>query len=149
MNKLKQPQQYNLLIYLPSELPNNLELITIYLKDSPFIAITVYSAENNNDYKTAELTIQITPSSLSPTYNELVSQTENSEYETALQVNGWPVLINEKAYAGADSETRDKYGEFILLVTVWIDGMGYMINCRTLITTEAVELVGYMYLLRP
>jgi len=140
--------QSNQVIYMPSELPNNLKLTTIYLKDSPFIAIAVYSAEGNKDYKTAELTIQITPSTSSPTYNEIVSQIENSEYEIALEINGWPVLVNEKAYVGSDKETREKYGDYFLLLTTWIDGMRYMLSCRTLITIEAVEMVGSMHLLQ-
>ena len=134
---------------MPPELPNNLELTIIYLKDNPFIGIAVYSAEGNKDYKTAELTIQITPSASSPTYNELMSQVENSTSETALEINNWPVLINERAYAGGDVETREKYGDYILLVTAWIDDMRYMISCRTMITTKAMEMITSMQLLVP
>ena len=53
--------QYNLSLYLPSELPDDFECTAIYLKDGPFIVIVVYSAEDIVDYKTAELVIQITP----------------------------------------------------------------------------------------
>ncbi len=142
----KVADQFNLSIFMPSDLPNNLELTSIYLKDSPFIVIAVYSAEGNKDYKTAELTIQITPSTSPPTYNELMSQVENSESETALEINNWPVLVNERAYVGGDIETKEKYGDYILLTTVWIDEMRYMISCRTLITTKAIEMIRTMQL---
>jgi hypothetical protein len=140
-------ETYNKLLYLPTELPNNLMLITIYLKDSPFIAIIVYSAEGNKDYKTAELTIQISLSDSPPTYNDLVSQAEDSEYETALEINNWSVLVNERANTGGNTETIEKYGEHILIVFAWIDGMRYIINCRNLMKTDAVSMVEGMCLL--
>ena len=139
-------KQFNLSIFMPSELPNNLELAIVYLKDSPFIAIAVYSSEGNKDYKTSELTIQITPSTSPPTYDELIFQVKNSESETALKINNWSVLVNEKADAGGDIETREKYGDYILLTTVWINEMRYMISCRTLITTKAIEMIRSMQL---
>jgi hypothetical protein len=133
---------HNKSIYLPSELPKSLELTTMYLRESPFVVIFVFSAEDNKDYKTAELTFEISPSELPPTYNELVSQTENKEFETALKINNWPILINEKAYA--DSE---KYGEYILLVLAWIDDMRYIISCPILTSGDAVKLVEMMNLI--
>jgi len=139
--------RFNQSIYMPLVLPDNLKLTTIYLKDSPFIAIVVYSAEGNKDYKTAELTIQITPSPSPPTYNELVSQVENSKNEIVQEINSWPVLVNEKAYVGGDIETQNKYGDYLPLVTAWIDGMRYMISIRTMRTTDATEMVSNMHLL--
>ena len=73
--------KYDISLYLPSELPNNLKLTAIYLKDGPFVAILVYSAEGNKDYKTAELTIEIIPTSDTPTLNELESRAESSPFE--------------------------------------------------------------------
>ena len=136
-------------IYLPSTLPNNLTMTTIYLKEAPFIAIVVYSAEGNKDYKTAELRIQLTLISLEfiPTYDQLKSQVENSEFESALEINGWPVKVNEEASSGGDPEFREKYGDYTLLVWVWIEEVGYTICAPTLGTEEAVQLVGSMILL--
>ena len=136
-------------IYLPSELPNNLELTAIYLRDNSFLAIVVYSAEGNKDYKTAELGIQISPSlpEFTPTYEELVSEVETSEYKTALEINNWPVLVNERADWGGNRESREKYGDFTLLVRVWIGWMEYNIGAPTLNVDAAVELVWSMDLL--
>ncbi len=143
--------KFNISIYLPSELPNNLELTAIYLRDDSFLAIVVYSAEGNKDYMTAELGIQISPSpsEFSPTYDELRSEAETSEYKTALEVNGWPVLINEKADWGGNEASKEKYGDYVLLVRVWIDGMEYNIGAPTLNVDTTVELVGSMNLLTP
>jgi hypothetical protein len=146
---IEEAYKANVSVYLPSDLPNNLELVAIYLKEASFIAIVVYSAEGNKDYKTAELTIEIAPLTSPPTYEELVSQVEDSPYETALEINGWPVLVNEKASTGGNEETREKYGDYLLLVIVWIDGMRYMISCPTLSTNESVQLVGNNRLLTP
>jgi len=125
----------NISIYLPSTLPNNLTMTAIYLQETPFIAIVVYSAEGNKDYKTAELGIQLTqiPSEFIPTYD--------------LEINGWPVKVNEKASSGGDPEFREKYGDYTLLVWVWIEEVGYTICAPTLGTEEAVQLVGSMILI--
>lgn len=140
---------YNISIYLPFTLPSNLSLTAIYLKESPFIAIVVYSAEDNKDYKTAELTIQLASihSGFIPTYDQLISQVEDSEFESALEINGWPVKVNEKANSGGDPEFREKYGDYTLLVWVWIEEVGYTINAPTLETEDVVQLVGSMKLI--
>ncbi|UCD01767.1 MAG: hypothetical protein JSV23_01725 [Promethearchaeota archaeon] len=142
---------FNLSIYLPSELPNNLELTAIYLRDNDFLAIVAYSAEGNEDYKTAEFGIQISPlpPEFTPTYDDLRSEAETSEYKTALEINSWPVLINEKANWGGNEEAREKYGDYVLHVQVWIDGMEYNIGAPTLNVETTVELVESMNLFTP
>jgi len=134
-------KQYNLSIYLPFELPDDFECTAIYLKDSPFIAIVVYSAEGNKDYKTAELVIQISPAGSPPTYSELESIAASMLFTIAVEINSWPVLVNEKASTGGEVETRKKWGDYFLLVTVYIEGMRYMITCPTLTTNEAILMV--------
>ena len=139
-------KQYNLSIYLPSELPDDFECTAIYLKESPFIAIVVYSAEGNNDYKTAELIIQISPEGSPPTYSDLESIATRNFFTIAVEINSWPVLVNEKAYTGGEVETRKKWGDYFLLVTAYIEEMRYMITCPTLTTNEAIFLVENLYL---
>jgi len=139
--------KFNLSIYLPSELPDNFELTTIYLKDGPFIAIVVYSAEGNKDYKTAELGIQITPSDSPPTYNELVSIANESEYKMALEINDWPVLIDERKFITTNEDFKKKYGDYTLLMKFWIEGMRYNIGAPTLNVATAIQLVENMSLL--
>ena len=140
-------KQYNLSIYLPSELPDDFECTAIYLKDSPFIAIVVYSAEGNIDYKTAELVIQISPAGSPPTYSELESIAISNLFTTAVEINSWPVLVNERASTGGEVETRKKWGDYFLLVTAYIEGMRYMITCPTLATNEAILMVENLHLL--
>ncbi len=139
-------KQYNLSIYLPSELPDDFECTAIYLKDSPFIVIVVYSAEGNIDYKTAELVIQISPAGSPPTYSELESIAASMLFTTAVEINSWPILVNEKASTGGEVETRKKWGDYFLLVTAYIEGMRYMINCPTLTTNEALLMVEKLHL---
>jgi hypothetical protein len=57
-------------LYLPSVLPNDLKLTFIYLQESPFIGMVVYSAEGDKDYRTAELVFEIAPAQLVPTLDE-------------------------------------------------------------------------------
>ncbi len=140
-------KQYNLSIYLPSELPNDFERTAIYLKDGPFIAIVVYSAEGNKDYKTAELVIQISPGGSSPTYSELESIAASMLFARAIEINSWPVLVNEKASTGGDVETKKKWGDYFLLVTVYIEGVSFSMTCPTLTTNEAILIVENLYLL--
>jgi len=99
-----------IVVYLPSDLPNKFEMTAIYLKESPFIAIVVYSAESNKDYKTAELTIQISPTASIPTFNELSSNINNPEFEKVFEINGWPVLVNERASSGGEISFIAKCG---------------------------------------
>ncbi|MFX0199407.1 MAG: hypothetical protein ACFFCW_25070 [Candidatus Hodarchaeota archaeon] len=131
-------------LYLPSALPSGFKLTAIYLKDGPFIAIVVYSAEGNKDYKTAELTIEFTPTSTPPTYEQLRAWAEESEDEMALEINGWPVRVLEKAATGGDKEHWEKYGAYQLLVFAWIEGINYTISPMTLTSDEAIQLVRSM-----
>ena len=140
-------------LYLPSALPPGFILTAIYLhEDEPlkegetlfFIAIVVYSAEGNKDYKTAELSIQIAPSLLPPTYEQMQAWAEKSKYVTVLKINDWPVRVNERASTGGDEERRAKYGDYQLLVRVWIKAIEYTISPMTLTPDEAIQLVRSM-----
>jgi len=137
-------ERQNRTVYLPSELPEGFELTAIYVREDEFLAIIVYSVEDNKDYKTAELTIEISPSLQTPTLDELKSWAEDSEHEKALEINGWPVWVNEKAYIGVE-ERREKYGkEYAPLVIVWIKGHRYMIGSPVLTVEELIQLVRSM-----
>lgn len=131
-------------IFLPVTLPNQFEMTAIYLKKNPFIAIVVYSAESNKDYKSAELTIQISPASSIPTYEDLNSNIQNPDTEKAYEINGWPVLVNEKAYSGGESSFKAKYGDYTVLTSVWIEEHQYLINSPTLELNEVTSLVTSM-----
>jgi hypothetical protein len=139
----------NLLIYLPSELPGNLKIMAIYLKESPFIAIIVFSAENNKDYITAELTVEIAPVNPKwvPSYNELHSEAEMNQDKTALEINTWPAIIHENADIGGYSERRSKFGDYTMLANVWIDNIGYLFCAPTLEFNEIVATIESMFLL--
>ena len=134
-------------VYLPSDLPKKFEMTAIYLKESPFIAIVVYSAESNKDYKTAELGIQISRAKSIPTYNELSSNIINAEFEKAFEINGWPVLVYERASSGGESSFIAKHGEYTLLTMVWIEENQYLIVSPTLTTAEVKVLVENMSLI--
>ncbi len=139
----------DLLIYLPSELPGNLKITAIFLKESPFIAIVVFSAESNKDYITAELTIEIAPVNPKwvPSYNELQSEAEMNQDKTALEINTWPVMIHENADIGGHFERRAKFGDYTLLVNLWIYNIGYIFCAPTLKFNEAVVTIESMFLL--
>ncbi|MFX0138950.1 MAG: hypothetical protein ACFFDN_35240 [Candidatus Hodarchaeota archaeon] len=134
-------------LYLPSVLPNDLELKAIYLKESPFIGLVVYSAEGNEDYQTAELVFQITPANPVPTLDELESEAKNSPYFSVSTINGWLVFFMERASSGGNREFREKYGDYTLVVRVWIDELEYRINAPTLTTDELTQLIRNMELI--
>lgn len=130
-------------------MPKNPELTAIYLKESPFIAIVVYSADGIKDYKSAELTIEIAPVDPKwiPTYSELQSEAAESQDKTAMEINTWPVMIHENADVGGNSEKREKYGDYTLLVNIWIEEINYLLNAPTLNINDAVLIVGNMVIL--
>ncbi|TXT59443.1 MAG: hypothetical protein BAJALOKI2v1_210044 [Promethearchaeota archaeon] len=135
----------NVSIYLPTELPNNYELSAIYLREDNFIAILVYSAEEIKDFKTAELVIEIKPTSDTPTTEELESQGLN-EHEQVLEINGWPVYINSKAFGDSSERTREKYGLYTILADIWIGNSLHSINAPALETDDVIKIINKMAL---
>lgn len=133
----------NVSIYLPTELPNNYELSAIYLREDNFIAILVYSAEGIKDFKTAELVIEIKPTSDTPTTEELASQGLN-EHEQVLEINGWPVYINSKAFGDSSERTREKYGLYTILADIWIVNSMHSINAPALGTDDVIKIINKM-----
>ena len=137
-------------LYLSSELPSGLKLTAIYLKEGPFIAIVVYSAEGNKDYKTAECCIEIVPKNIErvPTLMELQAKVENPEIAEkmphALTINDRPVLIYENGSVGNIAERRAKYGGNGIEAKVWIPNLEYRINAPTLKLDEAIQLIQSM-----
>ncbi|TFG23954.1 MAG: hypothetical protein EU533_02630 [Promethearchaeota archaeon] len=131
-------------VYLPKSWPNDYKLTAIYLKKDPFIAIVVYSAELNKDYKTAELTYQISIVTSTPTHEELSQDIQDPSIETVYEINGWPMLLNEEASSGGESSFVDKYGEFTVLTMLWIESCQYMINSPNLTPEEVITLVENM-----
>lgn len=137
-------KENNISAYLPTIIPEKLILTAIYLEEEPFVVIVVYSADFNKDYKTAELTIQISLANYKPDYNELVSNIHNPETEIALQINTWPLLVNEKASAGEESSFIAKYGEYTVLTMLWIQNTQFYINSPTYTLLDVITLVENM-----
>jgi hypothetical protein len=137
-------KESNISVYLPTSIPNKLSLTAIYLEERSFIAIVVYSAEKNRDYKTAELTVQISIAQYKPDYDELISKIQNPETETALKINNWPLLVNEKASSGGDSSFIAKYGDYTVFTMLWIQNNQYYINSPTFTFSDVVSLVENM-----
>lgn len=126
---------------LPFQLPNDLELTAIYLKDSPFIGVVVYDSQGNKDPATAEIVIQITASE-PPSQREL-EEHYSGEFKHFLKINGWYVAINERARV-TRPEKRAKYGDWTLVANVWIDGINYAIGAPTLTVEQLNALIQSM-----
>jgi len=138
-------ERQNLTVYLPSELPEGFELTAIYVRENEFLAIIVYSAEGNKDYRTAELGIEIAKLLHTPTIDELKSCVKDPEYERVLEINGWPVRVNERAYIGGNAVWEERYGkEYAPLVEFWIEGLRYRICSPVLTADELIQLVRCM-----
>ncbi|MEM1569627.1 MAG: hypothetical protein QXM89_03260 [Candidatus Bathyarchaeia archaeon] len=130
-------------IYMPSKLPRGLKLTAIYLKDGPFIAIFVYSSEDNKDYRTAELCIEISPSGLPPLLLEELKSISPG-YEYVLKINNWLVRVEKDAYIGSE-ELRRKYGkDRAPLAEAWIEGFNYLIGSPILTAEELLQLIQNM-----
>ena len=141
---IEEAHNYNQSLYLPLDLPANLKITAIYLRYKAFLAIIVYSADGNKDYKTAELTIQVSISYNPPTYESLQEMVTNSDYESAIQINSWNVYIDERARGSSNEEFKAKYGDSTLLAMSWIDGCTYTMNCPTITKNQAIDLIESM-----
>ncbi|MHA1641931.1 MAG: hypothetical protein ACTSUX_05930 [Promethearchaeota archaeon] len=125
---LSYAKENNFSIYLPTKFPKGFIITAIYLKREPFIAIVVYSNEENKDYKTSGFTIEIShinPKYI-PTLLELQALDESSQYIYAKEINNWTVMIHEHASIGGNPETKAKFGDYGLIAQVWIDCIEYL-----------------------
>jgi len=133
-------------IYLPSKLSRGLKLTAVYFKDGPFIAIVVYSAEGDKDYKTAELTIEITPSGLPPSSLEELKSISGDDY--VLEINGWLVRIKKDAYVFEREFIKKYRTNRAPSAEAWIKGSNYTFNywMRSPILTveELIQLIRDM-----
>ena len=140
---LQEANNQSISIYLPSEVPNDLELTNIYFRANSFLAIVVYSAEGNKDYRIAEFGIQIfhLGKDYTPSFEELQSKHEMNEDESVLLINTWPVLIYEKAQF-----RDDRYGEYAPLVEAYIEGIQYTLAGPNLSSDDFVFIIKSMVL---
>ncbi len=143
---LDEVNNQNFSLYLPSELPKDLELTNIYLKANPFIAIIVYSAEGNKDYKTAEFGIEIVRlgKDYTPTYEELYSQFDKTEDVTVLKINNWSAIVRENVHIGTQ-----EYGYYTSIVEAYIEGNRYTFAGPNLSSDDLISIVESMRLLTP
>lgn len=145
---LKLANEKNLSIHLPTSLPNNYSRSAIYLREEGFLAIVLYSAEGDKDYITAELGIQLTYEKDPPTIEELSSKEsrgrELDENESVVEINGWPVFLDTKAYGDPSEKFREKYGTYIVLAYVWIDKIKYTISSPTINGGQTIDLIKSM-----
>ena len=130
-------------LYLPTELPEGLELTAIYMKDGPFVAVLVYDREGVKDPALAELVIQVAPG---PEYYGMSVDEYVRGYEEifpegrieVLEINGWPVFIDKEAPVYRPRKIA-KFGNTILTATVWIDGIEYTIGLPKTYTVEQLK----------
>jgi len=124
-------------LYLPTQLPDGLEITAVYLKRGPFVAVIVWDSHGNKDPATAELVMEVAPGE-TPSLEKL-KEVYCRENEYVLEINGWPVAIKMDAPV-MRLRTREKWGETVPFITVWIDGIRYSITGDpNLLTLEQIE----------
>ncbi len=143
--------EHGMTLYLPTQLPNGLKLTAVWLKDGPFVAMIVYDRHAETDPYLAELVIELYPTPLTAyggrsELEKHLKEVYGDEYGKrikTLEVNGWFVVIDEKAPCGAP-RTVEKFGPYVLYVRVWIEEVEYRIVAHTLTVEEVVQLIQNM-----
>jgi len=118
-------------ILQPTVLPKDLENTCVYMspnvKDFSGVTVMVYSANQNQEIATAEMTIEIFPVN-GPIFNEESS----GEF---IKLNELDVYINTKAGVGFE-EYQAKYGPTAVCLSVYIKPYNYLIRAEPGIPLE-------------
>ena len=130
-------------LYLPTQLPDGLEITAVYLKRGPFVAVIVWDSHGNKDPATAELVMQVSPGE--PPSLERLKELYYRKNEYVLEINGWPVAIKMDVPV-MNLRSREKRGETAPVIYVWIDGIRYSIggDPKLLTLGQIEELVQSM-----
>jgi len=105
-------------LILPTWMPKNMELRNIYFLGS---AILVYSDQDTRDYRADNITIQISKSTLSPTYETLGKYTSGE----VVKIGEMNIVILENA---APDHWMEQRGQRPILIYFWYKGFYYIIT---------------------
>lgn len=132
-------------IYLPSQLPKNLEITAVYMSTKTFRIIIPFNSNSDKNYHTAEFYIGITQDSSPPTFSEMQTWAEGKETETALFISGWLIYLIENASISIP-ERREVYGETQFTADAYRDGIEYTFVMATLTMDEFIDIIYCMVL---
>ncbi len=126
-------------VVLPTRLPKNLVISTIYYKCCPLVAMVVYSARGEKDYRYAELVIEIAPNPF-PLSEEHLQQLNNTAVdEYVIKVGKGYARIIPKAPFG-DEERNRLFGPQPMAI-YWDGGLEYIIGVLPPLSLEDLEYV--------
>jgi hypothetical protein len=130
-------RSHGLEILIPTYLPRGMTLTTIYYKCCPLVAMMVYSAKGEKDFRYAELVIEISPSGLPPSEDYLLSLNRTSSDVYVLKTDRGYARIYPEALFG-DEERNRKFGPHVLAIYDY-GGVNYLISILRPITLKEVE----------
>jgi hypothetical protein len=110
-------RSHGLEILIPTYLPRGMTLTTIYYKCCPLVAMMVYSAKGEKDYRYAELVIEISPSNLPLSEDYLLSLNRTSGDVYVLKTDRGYARIYPEALFG-DEERNRKFAPHVLAFTI-------------------------------
>lgn len=116
-------------LMLPTWMPGGIELREIYFKG---LAILVYSDRDVRDYRKGNVTIQITRTDSSPTYEQLQQRSQRPSRHVTM-VRDFPVVVLEDAVPDSDMKKR---GIWPMMTYFWHDGFYYIITVNKEDTTR-------------
>ncbi|MDJ0270981.1 MAG: hypothetical protein QXM50_00020 [Candidatus Caldarchaeum sp.] len=126
-------------VVLPARLPKNLTLSAIYYKCCPLVAMVLYSAKGEKDYRYSELAIEISPNPF-PLSEEYLQQSNNTAVnEYVIKVGNGYARIIPKAPFG-DEERNRIFGPQPMAI-YWDGGLEYLIGVLPPISLEDLEYV--------
>jgi len=116
-------------LMLPTWMPGGIKLREIYFKG---LAILVYSDKDVRDYRKGNVTIQITRTDSSPTYEQLQQRSQRPSRDVVM-VRDFPIVILEDAVPDSDMK---KHGIWPMMTYFWYDGFYYIITVNKEETTR-------------
>ncbi|MBS7631784.1 hypothetical protein KEJ47_09520 [Candidatus Bathyarchaeota archaeon] len=128
-------------LYLPSNLPDNLTPTVAWTTSTQRASyVFVFSKSGSRNLETAELIMELIPSSSLIFYRE-------KETDILTEINGWEVFMCEDAYVGF-KEYATKYGtQYAKLICVRIGSLNYLFRAEPSITmNELIDVVKSMKL---
>ena len=126
-------------LYLPSNLPDNLTPTVAWTTSNQRASyVFVYSKSGSRNLETAELTMELIPSSSLIFYKE-------KETDILTEINGWEVFMCEDAYVGYEGYAT-KYGtQYAKLICVKIGSLNYLFRAEPSIQmNEMIDIVKSM-----
>jgi len=140
---LTQLEKRGFTLYLPAKMVSGLQLTAVWAKvfdgEISFPLVVVYSNQGDTAIATAELAVEITPSS------GISWSVTNSSTDRFGKVGEWTAFITSRAPVGYEEYYLKYHTEYAFCVDLQIGALNYLLRFSPVLTTEeATEISASM-----